>query len=358
MLRTLLTWTLGLGIMSTAAEIGAGEQTTRSIPGFVRAELLERPGPPDYPRRELLKGREGWVRVSFIVDVDGRPSDVVVEDSNGLRSFERAALAWVDGLRYRPATLDGDPVPQATNGYRIHFDLEGAGDGVSRRVMSAYRRGSQALRDGDLDEARIQLARATERKGLNLYEEAWLSILRGMLCDETGDLECKLEAFNAALTLGADALERDVLATVASTKFAAELLSGRLRHARGTLARIRELDLPVDSPEKLAAALAEAESVFASDTPVRLIGTLTRRSASADPGEGLWIYSPTRRKPALMEVDGALEAVEFRCDVRQTRIEAPQAGRAWRVPESWGDCELYFIGAAGTRLVVEEMHPG
>jgi TonB family protein len=358
MLRSTNYWSWLALLALTASQVRAGEETTRIVQGFVGAELIERPGPPRYPPGELQRGREGWVRVSFIVGVDGKPSDVVVEDSNGLWSFERAALGWIDGLRYRPAMLDGNPVSQAFNGYKIQFDLAGDGEGVTRRVMTIYRRGSKALREGDFEEVRAQLARADERTGLDLYEEAWLSILRGRLCDETQDLECKLAAFDAVLSFGADTLERDVLSTVATTKFAAELRSGRLRDARRTLERIRELELASDALEPLATALAEAEAVFASDTPLRLVGTLTRRSANEASAEGLWVHAPTRRMPALMQVDGVLAALEIRCDVYQSRVEAPEVGRAWRIPESWGDCQLYFIGEPGTRLLVEEMHPG
>ncbi len=334
----------------------AAEDATRVLPEFRSAEVIHRPGPPQYPRRELRQGREGWVHVGFIVTAEGVPENVVVEDSNGLRRFEQAAVRWVEGLRYQPATLDGEPVPQAFNGYRIQFDLRNEGEGVSAKVKRSYRRGVRALQDGDLDAARAELDAGFARPSLNLYEEAWLSMLRGMICQAEQDAQCTVEAFDSALRLGRDVLERDVLEQLAQTAFAVQARTGRARAARGTYCLLADATSEERAERALGSALAALEAHVASDAPVEVSGTLERIASSEDPALGLWTFRPARRMPALLSFEGELEGLEIRCDTYQTRI-APTAGRAWRIPEVWGACCLYFLGEPGTRVLLSDMHP-
>lgn len=79
---------------------------------------------PEYPRRALARGIEGWVLVSFTIAASGSVADPMVVDADPPGVFDAAALRAVMRYRYRPQIVAG--VPTATPGMllRIHFELE------------------------------------------------------------------------------------------------------------------------------------------------------------------------------------------------------------------------------------------
>lgn len=89
----------------------------------VRLQYASAP-PPPYPRRELADRVEGQVLLRVLVDVDGRPLDVVVERSSGNRNLDRAAQQHI--LRhwtFHPAMQDGRAV-QAVGLVPISYKLQ------------------------------------------------------------------------------------------------------------------------------------------------------------------------------------------------------------------------------------------
>lgn len=78
---------------------------------------------PAYPRDAVLAGHEGTVLLRVLVDVDGRPLQVDIEQSSGHRRLDDAARRhvlkhWI----FRPAMKDGRPV-QAVGIVPIDFSL-------------------------------------------------------------------------------------------------------------------------------------------------------------------------------------------------------------------------------------------
>ena len=347
-----------LAALASCAHAGAAEEVTgepiRTIPGFVSARLIEQPPAPTYPRIELNAGREGWVRVSYVIDTSGVPTDLFVEDSNGIARFERRALEWAAGLRYEPARLDGKPVVQSENGYRIMFDLNDFA-GVTRQFRKHYRQAHEALIEDRLVDAEVHITTAAARPSLNLYEEAWLATLVGRLCEARDQLECMLDAFGDALVFGKESVDAEVLRAVAQAKLVAELKSSRFAEARGTYVRLADLVGDETAEAQFGSAMERMETLIASTDPIQLEGTLERPGAATE-GPGIWSFEPVRRRPALLNVDGAVSELQIRCSAHSATIE-PQAGRAWRIPEEWGRCHLYFFGEPGTTLLVEEMPP-
>jgi protein TonB len=65
---------------------------------------------PDYPRRALNAGIEGWVKLSFTVTAEGRVTDVTVVDSKPPRLFDRAAVDAVKNWSFKPKMVDGKAV--------------------------------------------------------------------------------------------------------------------------------------------------------------------------------------------------------------------------------------------------------
>jgi len=63
--------------------------------------------PPVYPMSARIKGMEGWVTVRFIVNEDGRVSNIKVIKSYPKDRFDDAVISCVSKWRFRPATVEG-----------------------------------------------------------------------------------------------------------------------------------------------------------------------------------------------------------------------------------------------------------
>ncbi|HKJ76746.1 MAG TPA: energy transducer TonB [Gammaproteobacteria bacterium] len=63
--------------------------------------------PPRYPRRAVLQGVEGWVRLEFTITKDGSVADVQVVEAKPRGYFERAARRAILRWRFRPREVNG-----------------------------------------------------------------------------------------------------------------------------------------------------------------------------------------------------------------------------------------------------------
>ncbi|MGD8690312.1 MAG: TonB family protein [Gammaproteobacteria bacterium] len=77
---------------------------------------------PQYPRKAMLAGKQGYVVVEFTVNSRGETQDVNVVDARPRRMFERSALRAVRGWRFKPPMVDGHPGAERVR-QRIDFNL-------------------------------------------------------------------------------------------------------------------------------------------------------------------------------------------------------------------------------------------
>ena len=54
-------------------------------------------------------GMEGWSWVSFMVGLDGTPSDIIVIDYSGQQRYIKSSVDYVKNLTFSPATVNGVP---------------------------------------------------------------------------------------------------------------------------------------------------------------------------------------------------------------------------------------------------------
>jgi bla regulator protein BlaR1 len=78
---------------------------------------------PDYPKRALRMGLEGWVKVRYSVDETGAVVDAVVVESKPRRVFDEAAIDAVSHWQYDPKIEDGVPVQYAGGETTFRFTL-------------------------------------------------------------------------------------------------------------------------------------------------------------------------------------------------------------------------------------------
>ena len=79
--------------------------------------------PPVYPLAAKRRGIEGWVRVRFVVDAQGRVQEVTVIEAQPAGTFDETVTRCVYGWRFKPGTVDGSPV-SAWAETTVRFELE------------------------------------------------------------------------------------------------------------------------------------------------------------------------------------------------------------------------------------------
>ena len=79
---------------------------------------------PQYPRRALSRGLEGWVEVEFTIDKLGLVVNPTVASAEPPGIFNRAALKAIKKWKYKPKIEDGVPVERQGVRTVITFELE------------------------------------------------------------------------------------------------------------------------------------------------------------------------------------------------------------------------------------------
>jgi TonB family protein len=143
---------------------------------------------PLYPSGPASKGNEGWVDVSLVIGVDGKPHEFLVEDSMGSRPFEKSAVAALKQWRYKPAEFDGEPVQQCHNRVRMVYQLDEK-NGVSGKFRKPYRKASQQIEKGDLAALKSTIE---DLDPTTLYEGAYDSYLSAIAAEMVGDTSAQL----------------------------------------------------------------------------------------------------------------------------------------------------------------------
>jgi len=64
---------------------------------------------PPYPAAARRANETGTVRLTFLIDVDGKVLDSKVERTSGSRRLDEAARAGLSLCKFKPATLNGRP---------------------------------------------------------------------------------------------------------------------------------------------------------------------------------------------------------------------------------------------------------
>ena len=91
----------------TGPVVDEGPDVVESSIAAVRLEYANAPAPA-YPREELRRRIEGTVLLQVLVDVDGRPLDVLIQQSSGNRRLDEAArLQVLKRWTFRPAMQNG-----------------------------------------------------------------------------------------------------------------------------------------------------------------------------------------------------------------------------------------------------------
>lgn len=153
--------------------------------------LVEQPM-PEFPKSELIRGREGWVLLSYDVLEDGTVIRPMVEASSGSAAFDEAATEAVSRWRYLPGKAQADTA-------LLHFVYERKQPFVSKKFFARDRKVHAAIDKGNLDNAQERIDKMRRKDDLSAVELAYTYVAEGRIHAARGDREGQLEHFRRAM---------------------------------------------------------------------------------------------------------------------------------------------------------------
>jgi len=118
-----------------AAVSAASTQPIR-VGGMVQAAALTRQVRPIYPADLLAQGIEATVLLQAIISKEGVPQSLTLQNTGLNQEFIDAAMAAVNQWRFRPTTLNGEPIEVATT-VQVDFRLSGGAPVIDDRLQKA-----------------------------------------------------------------------------------------------------------------------------------------------------------------------------------------------------------------------------
>jgi TonB family protein len=324
------------------SELWATEPVATSLT-FVPATPLHRPA-PEYPKSAQVRGKEGWVEMSFCIDSVGLVADPIVRYSSGDAVFERLARATVETWRYEPAVLDGRAVDQCFNSVMLAFSLDPIVQGARPSFVRNWKRVGTLIDEGRLEEAEAALSAI---EPWNNYESARVLLRRADIERARGRTDHEAMALAVALRLP-QYLEEDAARAVRLRLFHLHVAAGQFAAALAQYDSLADdADALNESERRVGEALREALQSDASIvTPMRL-------DVACPDGSSCASVSLLRRRFGFDDAVGEFERFELRCETKRY-VSTVAAENTWLVPASWGACELFVFGATGAEIRLRE----
>lgn len=306
---------------------------------------------PAYPEAALSRGQEGFVTLNFIVEPDGSVADPIVEDSSGIKEFEKAAITSILKTRYRPATLDGKPIQQCATQQVYHFTIDRRGLGARSAFVSDYKQVAKLVGEQQEATAEAKLDEMVKKGAWNNYESARLWLLRAKFQDAHGDELGALRSYRRAMVDNGMYLESNLYREVLREVLRREIKTTEYAEALSTYAKMMRLKPPLQD-EAITHAVAQIRQAIDGPDVLAFAGTVEFRTG-CDEGASNWQHTLLRRKFAFGETQGQVDNFQLRCDWKRV-IDKVSTDKAWEVPKSWGHCEVFVFGELGAQVKLLE----
>ena len=321
-----------LVILGTLCSKASDDVVEGDVPTFIPPKLLERKT-PIYPKAALQEGIEAWVYLHFMVDAEGKVTDLNVIDSIGGSEFERAAIAALRESTYAPATKNGVPVA-ASRVLKSTFVLGSAPRKATSEFMNLMIRYTTHAMEETQYVLRAELA-TMETEARSLHEFALLAIMEGLYHRQWGTREDHLQALRRSLAYESTSsfLPDDVFVKSLEVKFLFEVDLEYYQDALSTFRKLERLKSTFNDPVK---------EQHARVLEIRQNRVPFTKSAKLDQA-GRWNYALLWNKFSMELEKPIAKDFRVRCE-RESVTFKYEPHRQYVLPDSSGKCRLFVEG--------------
>jgi TonB family protein len=310
--------------------------------------------------------REALVNVLVDVDASGKVDDVEVLDGFHDNAVSRLVEKAVEEMTFTPATQGGNPV--AFEKLPVQILLRGANPpGITDTMREDLVKLASTMQEQDFKGAERDIDSILNRKAMRLFE---MALLEDQLASVYMSTERNPEALvlsriatgaSPAVKPGADApappevtfpdsfLPPDLYVDALRKRVALSLVNNQTGEALQVYEMLKAAAPAAgkaDVVESIAPQMKQVSDLLASEQPVGSAIKLV---------DGAWSFTMSpRRTFGVTALNGEVNSIDVACGDSPVRRLPFQNDSEWKIPDSWGQCDLIFRGKDGSTFNLYE----
>jgi TonB family protein len=331
-----------------------------------------------FPIEAREQGIEGLVTVEFTVLKDGTAASPHVLGDFQTELYSERLLSTLKDFKYQPATVDGQP----SDYYLIQtFELHLLDMPVTETAWfkSGYDNAEEMIGNKDYAGAENYIKTEVVRRAKRIYEYGLYESALARIDYSEGKVD---EALSRAHKL-TTRLEGPRMLKLAETQTGSRLPTMPMMRFYGALDEANYLDIlrlefsadgdlsrieealrvydkinsiqPVKDTDPLAQLAPRMRDYVTQPVIVAratLLGDAALSAITAGKSDGSWSYEPERRTWKFAKVNGRIDEIDVRCEVKS--VSLPFADVSFTAPDAWGKCSVGVLGQAGTTFLFVE----
>lgn len=347
-MHALCAWLMVMGLLNSVSTRALAGEVSRVVEAFqipVRTKAVA----PVYPNTLVESGQDGWIELQFMVGTDGKPYEIAVTDSMGAAGLEQAAVKAAEQWEYQPAQLNGSPLDAALR-HRVTFALTGDKGGVRRRFAREFRLIRQHVDKGEREAALGLLEQIDVR---SLYEGVFAEIAWYLYFARWGTPEQQRIVLTRASESDPDLTRVPIRFTqmIILARFSVELQTSHFGAALKTLALMDRLQ------EQRTMRFDSAQTKSIRDARQAIDDLKDNDKAFSVNGKvgdhANWVYTLLKDEMSFDVHQGEIAELKLRCEKRFVGFRFAEHS-TFRIPSSFGACELEVIGNPGTTFTLTQ----
>lgn len=300
--------------------------------------------PAKYPTEAARDGREGWTRMSFVINKEGRVRDVLLLESSGSADLDRESIRAVKKWKYSPAIENGKPVEQCMNSVQMDFKMGGSTTiGARKHFKKQYNIALNHFKQKDYDSMLIALKELSEFRKRHLSENNYYHLLYADYYKEINQPEKELLHLNNVTTNGG--LTDEQAFSVLYRRYSRQLATNKITSAIKTYKKLIETEAAQQYLPQLTKSF---------DTLTKFINEEQEIIVNGDIGTSdFWSHTLLRNRFTLTDIQGNLNKIDVRCSNKR-HVYTVVNDNSWSLPKSWKNCNIYLYGDDNTTFKVVE----
>ena len=321
-----------------------------SLDGYTPPKPIKR-APPIYPRNEAQDSNGGIVELEFMVDENGDGFEPIVTYSSH-PGFENSAKAAVKKNKYQAAKLNGLPV-SARSSLRIMYEMREKKDAVSLKFSRLYRKASAELNSENPNPEKTQelINRLQKSYALSPYANARLNFLRLQHAMLFGSTEDKILAAQAVLSFEKGvAKEHRAIDARQKANFEKSLFGWHANTQRYNKA-LRQYHSLMSDNQLTQKEINGLTSIANKICVIRDNNEIVVKTDIKISKRGFALEELFKQTFSLGNIEGELSGIKLRCQNKFKKL-AFASGSEYRIPKSWGACDIQIIGESDTKAAL------